>query len=599
RELNRVADAVPVMEERISMVDVVSALRDIHEDKRKPVYLVLHQDYAEGMEALQEITDFELKIRSYNTLKELKAQIQSIPEKNIIVLTSGVAKDVSERDDLDFIGLWNRPYTIRESVRAAKNILRQSRDKLQRVNVLDSVYNNISEGILIFDETYRIREMNRRAEKFLGISMDEAVGTDIYKVISEMPARRRSGTCNIDSPRTFLGKKGRGRNAVQLTYSVYPFTFNQEEQRFLLTIQDVSRVQEEERSIRLQLAKKGFTAEHTFKDIQTADPEMKHVVENAELVSPYNGAVLIYGESGTGKELFAQSIHNASDRANGPFVAVNCAALTESLLESELFGYVGGSFTGARKEGKSGLFELAHQGTIFLDEINSMPVSLQTKILRVIEEQQVMRIGSDSVTPIDVRIISATNGDLKRDVQEGKFRRDLYYRLNTFQISIPPVRRRPDDILPLFQYYLDLYDKGHHAAEITPEFRDELLHYSWLGNVREIKSVALRYCAYNGDNSNGSILPREEVSRDKGNEEREYPGNAGRSEKPEVQKERAESAPPDPALLVNQNKKIDLKELTGTIERIVIQQLEDQGMSKSDIAKVLGISRQSLYKKMK
>ena len=150
--------------------------------------------------------------------------------------------------------------------------------------------------------------------------------------------------------------------------------------------------------------------------------------------------MLIYGDNGTGKELFAQSIHNASRRREGPFVAVNCAALSESLLESELFGYVAGAFTGARSEGKAGLFELAHQGTIFLDEINSMPMGLQAKILRVIEQQEVMRVGSDYVIPLDVRIIAASNGNLTRSIRENQFRKDLFFRLNTFQLNIPQVK---------------------------------------------------------------------------------------------------------------------------------------------------------------
>lgn len=167
-----------------------------------------------------------------------------------------------------------------------------------------------------------------------------------------------------------------------------------------------------------------------------------------------DNTVMIYGESGTGKELFAQSIHNASARRDCPFVAVNCAALTESLLESELFGYEAGAFTGARKEGRAGLFELAHRGTLFLDEVNSMSLSTQAKILRVIEQKEVMRLGSDYIIPLDVRIITAANENLVQMVRRDAFRRDLFFRLNVLEVRIPPLNQRPRDILYLFRYFI-------------------------------------------------------------------------------------------------------------------------------------------------
>lgn len=173
----------------------------------------------------------------------------------------------------------------------------------------------------------------------------------------------------------------------------------------------------------------------------------------------HDATVLITGESGTGKEVFAQSIHNASHRKNQPFVGINCAALPLSLLESELFGYVEGVFTGAGQKGKKGLFEVADGGTIFLDEISEMDKSGQTRLLRVLAEKTIMRVGDDTVRPIDVRIITATNRHLPKLVTEGKFREDLYYRLNVLSLNIPPLRKRPDDILPIFNHYITFYGK--------------------------------------------------------------------------------------------------------------------------------------------
>jgi len=202
--------------------------------------------------------------------------------------------------------------------------------------------------------------------------------------------------------------------------------------------------------------------------------------------------VLIIGETGTGKELFAHAIHNASQRKEWQFVTVNCAALPESLLESELFGYEEGAFTGARRGGKPGLFELAHQGTIFLDEIGEMDLNLQTRLLRVLESREVMRIGGDSMIHIDIRIIAATNKDLWKLVEEGKFRRDLYYRLNVLPIQVPPLRERKDDILFLLEHL-----KRQIGVELamTAETAELLVRYPWHGNVRELKNCA-EYLAY-------------------------------------------------------------------------------------------------------
>lgn len=193
--------------------------------------------------------------------------------------------------------------------------------------------------------------------------------------------------------------------------------------------------------------------------------------------------VLIYGESGTGKELFAQSIHNASPRKRKPFVAVNCAALPENLLESELFGYEAGAFTGANAKGKIGLFEQANHGTIFLDEIGDVTPKLQARLLRTIQEKQIMRIGSDRIIDIDVRLITATNKDLMLEVQEGHFRSDLFYRLNVLPIRIPPLRARMQDVIPLLHHFL-----GDKYNDLTPQEIDHLTTYQWPGNVREVEN---------------------------------------------------------------------------------------------------------------
>ncbi len=221
---------------------------------------------------------------------------------------------------------------------------------------------------------------------------------------------------------------------------------------------------------------------------------IKETIAIAHEFSKVNSNVLIVGETGSGKEVFAQSIHNESNRCKGPFVAVNCAALPETLLESELFGYAAGAFTGAARGGKIGLFELAHRGTIFLDEISEVSPKLQGRLLRVLQEREIMRIGDDKVVPVDVRIIAATNKDLYELMEEGTFRADLYYRLDILKLVIPPLRERKEDIILLMNHFIKLYclKFNRDYKEIDKAAQDKLLQYAWAGNIRELKNIAER-----------------------------------------------------------------------------------------------------------
>lgn len=232
----------------------------------------------------------------------------------------------------------------------------------------------------------------------------------------------------------------------------------------------------------------GNQAKYTFESIYAYDPAMKKVVALAQKFARYDGSILIEGESGTGKELFAQAIHNASNRYKGPFVAVNCASLPRDLIESELFGYEKGAFTGALKEGSPGKFELANHGTLFLDEIGEMPLEFQAKLLRAVETLQIRRLGGQQERKLDVRVIAATNRNLRQESVLGRFRHDLYYRLNVLKLDIPPLRERPLDIRLCAQNFLDRFNNRY--PEMKKTMQDDFLHalesYSWPGNVREL-----------------------------------------------------------------------------------------------------------------
>ena len=240
-------------------------------------------------------------------------------------------------------------------------------------------------------------------------------------------------------------------------------------------------------------ARKRNRPQYSKYTIITEDPAMHAILDMIEQASPTNAPVLIAGESGTGKELVAHSLQQLSPRANTPFVKVNCAALTENLLESELFGHEKGAFTGAAKERK-GRFELAHTGTIFLDEIGDMSLKTQAKILRVIQEQEFERVGGSKTLKADIRIIAATNKDLAHLIEAGQFREDLYYRLSVITIHLPPLRERPDDILPLANYFIDHYNGVYQKAihGLSDDVRWFFRKHSWPGNVRELKNCVER-----------------------------------------------------------------------------------------------------------
>ena len=271
---------------------------------------------------------------------------------------------------------------------------------------------------------------------------------------------------------------------INYRYCKNPITLMDEVAGFYITLENEAEID----LVNKANKRKGHIAKYNFKDIVHDSKEMRRTLSIAKKIAITDYTVLIRGESGTGKELIAQSIHNASYRSSFPFVAVNCAALPDNLLESELFGYESGAFTGANSKGKIGLFEQANKGTIFLDEIGDMSPNLQVRLLRTIQEQQIMRIGSDRIIDIDVRLIAATNKDLEKAVEKGSFRSDLFFRLNVLPIVISPLRKRKEDINSLLKYYM-----GNEYKNILPDDLKKLRAYNWPGNVRELENICTYY----------------------------------------------------------------------------------------------------------
>ncbi|EET87777.1 putative sigma54 specific transcriptional regulator [Clostridium carboxidivorans P7] len=341
---------------------------------------------------------------------------------------------------------------------------------------LDMVLNISKEGVLLINNEETIIFCNNAFKNIFDI-YEDVKGKKIASVLDANITEAFRCENLKDEILEFRDKKiNANKQVVQSLSENIGFCFN---------LQEVTYIKQLEQNLNKKLRNKGLVAKYNFDYIKTCSTSMKECINLARKIASSDLTALIIGESGTGKELLAQSIHSASPRAKQPFVAINCAALPENLLESELFGYEGGSFTGALKEGKIGLFEQANNGTIFLDEIGDMPLSLQARILRVLQERQVMRIGSQSVIDINVRVISATNRKLMEMVDQGKFREDLFYRLNVLPINIPPLRERKDDIISTMKDFITRKE-----LKISDEVKNILLNYRWPGNVRELQNVA-------------------------------------------------------------------------------------------------------------
>ena len=360
------------------------------------------------------------------------------------------------------------------------HLLSQLREQEQKLDIVTQVFDG---GIITASKEGRISFLNAAAEQLLQRTSFSLVGQPVEEVMPELvPFHILRLTQPLrDQVITLYGQ--------QVDVSAYPLMEGGNRRECLLMLRTVEEVERNQYQIRRQVMKKGHVAKHTFSDIKTCSPKMLQLKEAAKNMAQASSSIVIYGQSGTGKELFAQSIHNASPRRNYPFIAINCASIPETLLESELFGYSEGAFTGAKKGGKQGYFELAHKGTLFLDEIGEMELSLQSRILRVLQEKEVTRIGGDSVISVDVRIISASNKRLLDLVRQNRFRSDLYYRLNVLSLELPPLCERPEDI-PLL--IADFQEQLHTEFTFTPEAEAYLSRYPWRGNVRELGNFVER-----------------------------------------------------------------------------------------------------------
>ena len=380
--------------------------------------------------------------------------------------------------------------SLLQAAREAGQILDALEADAAKRGFFGTVLDYANEGIVTIDRDGMITGFNPVAQKLTRIQAETALARSIDKILPQLRLSQiiHSGKEELHH----IVEIG----AEKIICNKVPIIVNQKVFGAVATFKEISEIQKMEAAIRKKIYSRGHVAQASFASIIGRSAAIQAAIETAKDFANTNSNVLIWGETGTGKEIFAQSIHNASQRARGPFVAINCAALPAQILESELFGYVGGAFTGANKEGKPGLFEVAHGGTIFLDEIAEMDYVNQSRLLRFLQEKTVVRLGSYNVLPIDVRVIAATNKDLHDLVLENKFRADLYFRLNVLNLELPPLRARKEDIRLFAETFLDdLTQPVHKKFRFAADAIQFLAHYAWPGNIRECRNLMERISA--------------------------------------------------------------------------------------------------------
>lgn len=472
---------IPVVSIPITPFDVIRIVHKLKPGTEK-IALIHYMKHVPGVQDIARMYGVQVEEYSFLNYLDIEQAVKDAFDKGIRTVIGGeVAVRIAESMGMKGYQVSAGREAVAHAVEESLALFAEKRKEQNKARQLKAAYDSLREGIVVTDEEERIVLMN---------SVANALFDRKYKVGDKAGPEFINEQCR----QVYLDRKEAPvylRKIKKATYAVAHTPITEKEQFIGVAtrIEDVTRTQELEQKIRKEMHLKGFVAKYRFPDIITQDADLKRLLHLADIYARTDSAVLIEGESGTGKELLAQSIHNASSREAGPFVAVNCAAIPENLLESELFGYEAGSFTGARKEGKAGLFELAHNGTLFLDEIGEISKSVQTRLLRVLQEKEIMRVGGNRMIPINVRVISATNRNLKELSQEGGFRGDLYYRLNVLHLTLPPLSRRMGDIPLLAEKFLRDYSPRTDKLELVMPV---LTTYFWPGNIRELQNAMER-----------------------------------------------------------------------------------------------------------
>ncbi|MEG0989111.1 MAG: sigma 54-interacting transcriptional regulator [Clostridium sp.] len=488
---------IQVVEIGLSLGDYIPIMEEAIQVKGKVAFFS-YGNIPEDVRAMCILLKIDAIYYSFYTLEDCRRIVSEAIAAGAILGIGGADTAIyANKEGFRHLVVENSEESLLRAIAMAEQLLKLKKEENEkqqqlkiRIERYETIFNYTHDAIIAVDEKGMIDVLNRGAEKiiqpgkrpFVGKRIDDLIpNTRITEIIA-------SGKKELNQLMNISG--------TLVSTNRLPIIVDGEVKGAVATFQDIKTIQDSEQKIRVKLHEKGLVAKYHFEDIIGNSEEIKGLIRMTAKFAKSDATVLIQGETGTGKELFAQSIHNAGLRSSGPFVAVNCGSLPRDILEAELFGYEEGTFTGAIKGGKMGLFEMAHRGTIFLDEIGEMPLETQVQLLRVLQEKEIRRLGSDRVTPVDIRVITATNRDLYTEIKENKFREDLFYRLNVLNIEIPPLRERKADIVPIgLNIFKTFNEKIYEIHEVFVEaLLRRLQYYAWPGNVREVRNLMERVC---------------------------------------------------------------------------------------------------------
>ena len=549
---------VSVVEIAMSLNELLGTLSLLTAKGCKRIGIVSHANLFSGAAGDFRILDAEVSIRPQGGEDAIRTMVRQLVSEGYQAIIGCLAAFTTARElGVEAVFLESGPVSIKTALQEALRLLAaKEREKLQAAQ-LAAIIDNIDEAVIALSPAGEVGFFNRHAQRICSTSASgPASSPDFAQAIALF---RGDG-----------GEQVTTINGNRVIARSIPLEFNQAVRGRVITLHEVTRIQASESKIRTSLHQKGLYARYRFSDVVGESAAMQQLVTKAKNYASHDANLLIYGETGTGKEVFAQSIHNHSKRSKRPFVSINVASIPPTLLESELFGYVDGAFTGARKGGKPGLFELAHQGTLFLDEIGELAPEIQNRFLRVLQEREIMRIGDDKIIPVDVRIISATNRDLYQQTLAGTFRQDLYYRIHVVGLRIPPLRERREDIPRLFEHYLRQFaGQSGRTASLSAAASELLKASNWPGNIRQLRNVA-EVVAYNASER----LDREQIVEALG--------------------EQTHTHKPTEAGIITIAESRSLKQMELEIIRHLLSRL-----TPDEVCVRLGISRVTLWRKMR
>ncbi len=481
---------IPLVELEFSGYDILRAYLEAGKTG-KAIAIVDSQAVVEGVRSVEDIlavTDKSLKI-VVNSYQDYAVGIDQAAAAGAgcVIGNQAISQRAVARG-LGGIVIGSGQEALNRAFLTARHLLAVEQLRDANAQQIETIINSVDYGILAINKEAGITAVNNEADRILNLAGVD--GTARQTLVGRLQRCMADGDSHI-------GIIEKIAPDVEVVVNYHSIISHDQVIGGVATLQELGHFQAVERKTREELARRGRMAKYSFLDIKSESAGMRTAIADAKRFARYDDTVLILGETGVGKEYFAHAVHLASDRKNGPFVAVNCAAIPENILESELFGYAEGAFTGAKKGGKTGLFEQAHGGTIFLDEIGEMPENLQARLLRVLQEHEVYRLGDDRVTPVDIRVIAATNRDLPAMVAAGRFREDLYYRLDVLTVEIPPLRERKPDIAMFIRLFLAEFNVKYRTAiaGVASAGMELLLQYDWPGNIRELHNIVGRLAA--------------------------------------------------------------------------------------------------------